>query len=66
MKDVHFVERFSFCSTEGTQAGCHAYTVDKRYLLRNKNSFKNKEECMSKCPGFSIEDIKPCNSTKYI
>ena len=62
MKDIHFVERFSFCSTEGDKAGCQAYKVDIRYLIRNKNSFESKDECRSKCRGFSKEEIKPCNS----
>ena len=61
MKDVHFVEKFSFCSTEGESKGCQAYTVDIRYHIRNKNSFETKDECMSKCRGFGIEEIKPCN-----
>ena len=64
LKDVHFVEKFSFCSTEGESKGCHAYKIDIRYHLRDKNSFENKEECMSKCRGFGIEEIKPCNITQ--
>ena len=61
MKDVHFVERYSFCSTEG-EKGCLAYQVDIRYLRRNKNSFEDWDECMSLCRGFNIEEMKPCNA----
>ena len=65
MKDIHFVERFSFCSTEGDK-GCQAYKVDIRYLIRNKNSFESRDECFSKCRGFGSEEIKQCNSTESV
>ena len=63
MKDIHFVEKFSFCSTEGGKPGCHAYKVDLKYLLKDKNSFDDESHCMNLCRGFSTEEIKPCNST---
>ena len=63
LKDVHFVERYSYCSTEGGIKGCHAYKLDIRYLVRNKNSFENEDECMSECSSFSTDKMKPCNGT---
>ena len=65
MKDVHFVERYSYCSTEGGVKGCYVYTVDIRYLLRNQNSFEDEGECMRVCSSFSSDNVKPCNGTYH-
>ena len=60
MRDVHIVHRYTFCSTNGI-ADCQVVEADMKYLT--PNSFKDYDECINTCTGFSYMKVKPCNAT---